>query len=64
MMPSQLKETTMNKNTRKLIKVIMPTQKPKAKKANKLVNDLMGKNAELRLKFITENANKNLNLDI
>ena len=64
MMPSQLKETTMNKNTRKLIKVIMPTQKPKAKKANKLVNDLMGKNAELRLKFISENANKNLNLDI
>ena len=64
MMPSQLKETTMNKNTRKLIKVIMPTQKPKAKKANKLVSDLMGKNAELRLKFIAENANKNLNLDI
>ena len=64
MMPSQLKETTMNKNTRKLIKVIMPTQKPKAKKANKLVNDLMGKNAELRLKFIAANANKNLNLDI
>ena len=64
MMPSQLKETTMNKNTRKLIKVIMPTQKPKAKKANNLVNDLMGKNAELRLKFISENANKNLNLDI
>jgi len=64
MMPSQLKETTMNKNTRKLIKVIMSTKKPKAKKVNKLVSDLMGKNAELRLKFIAENANKNLNLDI
>ena len=64
MMPSQLKETTMNKNTRKLIKGIMPTRKPKAKKVNKLVSDLMGKNSELRLKFITENANKNLNLDI
>ncbi len=64
MMPSQLRETTMNKNSRKLIKVIMPTQKPKAKKANKLVNDLMGKNAELRLKFIAENANKSFNLDI
>jgi topoisomerase-4 subunit B len=63
-MPSQLRETTMNKNSRKLIKVIMPTQKPKAKKANKLVNDLMGKNAELRLKFIAENANKSFNLDI
>ncbi len=64
MMPSQLKETTMNKNTRKLIKVVMPTHKPKAKKTNKLINDLMGKSAELRLKFITENASKNLRLDI
>jgi topoisomerase-4 subunit B len=64
MMPSQLKETTMNKETRKLIKVIIPAQKTKVKKTNKLVSDLMGKNAELRLKFISENANKNLNLDI
>ena len=60
----KIKNQTMNKNTRKLIKVIMPTRKPIVKKVNKLVNDLMGKNAELRLKFITENANKNLNLDI
>ncbi len=64
MMPSQLKETTMNKISRKLIKVILPKQKPKIKKTNRLVSDLMGKNAELRLKFISENANKNLNLDI
>ncbi len=64
MMPSQLKETTMNKDTRKLIKVVMPSQKPKVKKTNKLINDLMGKNADLRLKFISENANKNNNLDI
>ncbi|OUV86854.1 MAG: DNA topoisomerase IV subunit B [Pelagibacteraceae bacterium TMED136] len=64
MMPSQLKETTMNKETRKLIKVIMPTQKARIKKANKFVNDLMGKNPELRLKFISENANKNMNLDV
>ncbi len=64
MMPSQLKETTMNKGTRKLIKVVLPTQKSRAKKANKLVNDLMGKNAELRLKFISDNANSNLSLDI
>ena len=64
MMPSQLKETTMNKDTRKLIKVVMPSQKPKIKKTNKLINDLMGKNADLRLKFISDNANKNYNLDI
>ena len=42
----------------------MPNQKLKLKKTNKLVNDLMGKNADLRLKFISENANKNHNLDI
>ena len=27
-------------------------------------NNLMGKNPELRLKFISENAGKNLNLDV
>ena len=64
MMPAQLKETTMNKETRKLIKVNLPSQRQKLKNTNKLVNDLMGKNAELRLKFITENANGNLSLDI
>ena len=64
MMPAQLKETTMNKESRKLIKVILPKQKPKLKKTNRLISDLMGKNADLRLKFISENANKNLSLDI
>jgi len=64
MMASQLKETTMDIQTRKLIKVTLPNQKPKLKKTNKLVNELMGKNADLRLKFITENASSNLNLDI
>jgi topoisomerase-4 subunit B len=64
MMASQLKETTMDIQTRKLIKVILPNQKPKLKKTNKLINELMGKNADLRLKFITENASSNLNLDV
>jgi topoisomerase-4 subunit B len=64
MMASQLKETTMDIQTRKLIKVTLPNQKPKLKKTNKLVNELMGKNPDLRLKFITENASSNLNLDI
>ena len=58
MMPAQLKETTMNKETRKLINITFPSQKPKLKKANKLVNDLMGKNAEKRLNFIFENSGK------
>ena len=64
MMPAQLKVTTMNKETRKLIKVTIPNEKIKLKKTNKLVDDLMGKNAELRLKFITENAHNDLSLDI
>ena len=64
MMPAQLKVTTMNKETRKLIKVTIPNEKTKLRKTNKLVDDLMGKNAELRLKFITENAHNNLSLDI
>jgi len=64
MMPAQLKETTMNKETRKLIKITLPTQKPKIKKTNKLVDNLMGKNAEKRLNFISENSGKNLVLDI
>lgn len=64
MMPAQLKVTTMNKETRKLIKVTIPNEKTKLRKTNKLVDDLMGKNAELRLKFITENAHNELSLDI
>lgn len=64
MMPAQLKVTTMNKETRKLIKVTIPNEKIKLRKTNKLIDDLMGKNAELRLKFITENAHNNLSLDI
>ncbi len=60
MMPAQLKETTMNKESRNLIKVSVPTNKAKYKVTSKLVNDLMGKDADLRLKFISENAGKSL----
>ena len=64
MMPAQLKETTMNKETRNLMKINLPKDKIKFKATNKLVNDLMGKNADLRLTFISENAGKSLSLDI
>ena len=64
MMPAQLKETTMNKETRNLIKVSVPKDKAKYKITSKLVNDLMGKESDLRLKFISENAGSSLNLDI
>ena len=64
MMPAQLKETTMNKETRNLIKVSVPKDKAMYKITSKLVNDLMGKDSDLRLKFISENAGSSLNLDI
>ena len=54
----------MNKETRKLINITFSSQKPKVKKTNKLVDDLMGKNAEKRLHFIIENSSKNLVLDV
>ena len=38
--------------------------KDSSEKNWKLINNLMGKNPELRLKFISENAGKNLNLDV
>ena len=64
MMPTQLKETTMNKETRKLIKVTLPNLKSKVLNVSRFIDNLMGKNPEARLKFISENANKSLNLDI
>jgi DNA gyrase/topoisomerase IV subunit B len=64
MMPAQLKVTTMNKETRNLIKVTIPNEKIKFRKTNKLVYDFIGKNFDFRLKFITENAHNNLSLDI
>jgi len=54
----------MNKDTRSLIKISVPINKAKYKITSKLVNDLIGKDAELRLKFISENAGKILNLYI
>jgi topoisomerase-4 subunit B len=64
MMPAQLKETSMNKQSRNLIKISLPKDRVKFKATKKLINDLMGKNADLRLKFIIENAGKSLNIDI
>ncbi len=64
-MPSeQLKDTTMDQNNRKLIS-INPEKVGKDTKANeKLFETLMGKQAELRFKFIQKNANFIKNLDI
>ena len=54
MNPSQLKETTMNIKTRRLIEVSLNTRC--SEDTNKLVTNLMGKNPEYRFHFISKNA--------
>ncbi|GIT65101.1 MAG: hypothetical protein Ct9H300mP23_07280 [Nitrospinota bacterium] len=49
MPPSDLRETTMNKKSRSLIKVLK-----NAGKASEAVSQLMGKNAESRFFFINK----------
>ncbi|MDR0449015.1 MAG: type IIA DNA topoisomerase subunit B [Rickettsiales bacterium] len=60
MMAAQLKDTTMNPKTRKLIRVELPPKTEEghedAEKTKLLVANLMGKKPEFRFKFITENA--------
>jgi len=54
MMPAQLKETTMNPETRTLARVVIADDKQEL--ALDLVDRLMGKKAEARFQFIQENA--------
>ena len=60
----QLKETTMLPNKRNLLKILLSNKKNELKKAETLVSSLMGKNPELRFKFIQEKANFVKNIDI
>ena len=60
----QLKLTTMDIDKRKLTKITLIKGAKEEKKTNKLFEYLMGKKAEHRYKFITENANFTKNLDI
>jgi topoisomerase IV subunit B len=53
MMPAQLKDTTMNPRTRTLARVSLPAG---VKSVEGLVETLMGKKAELRFKYIQDNA--------
>ena len=68
MMPAQLKETTMNPNSRTLLKVTLPKrdvdEADQRRLVDELVNILMGKKPELRFKYIQENANLIDNFDI
>ena len=60
----QLKETTMDQNKRKLILISSEKAKKDMKNTESLFETLMGKQAELRFKFIQNNANFIKNLDV
>ena len=69
MSAQQLKETTMDKNNRMLLKVMIPSTateegKEEAFETRRQVERLMGKNPELRFKFIIERAKFVNDLDI
>jgi DNA gyrase subunit B len=57
---SDLKETTMSKKSRTLVRVALGS----AEQASKTVSELMGKNAEHRFKFIKEKAEFVQDLDV
>ena len=54
MNPSQLKETTMDIRTRRLIQISLNLNL--LEETNELVDNLMGKNPEYRFNFISKNA--------
>ncbi len=60
MPPSQLKETTMDPNTRKLARIHLPKRDlsgaDKRREADRLVTTLMGKKPELRFGYIRDHA--------
>ncbi|MEE2920504.1 MAG: DNA topoisomerase IV subunit B [Pseudomonadota bacterium] len=56
MNPGQLKETTMNPASRTLARVTLEAIDDVEVPAEELINTLMGKKAELRFRFIQENA--------
>ncbi len=62
MMPAQLKETTMNPATRTLARIVLPEDENVS--PADLVETLMGRKAELRFRFIQENARFVEDLDI
>ena len=63
-MPSTLlRETTMDSDKRKLIKITLKNGLKETKKIDKFFERLMGKKPEFRFNFIQKNANFTKNLD-
>lgn len=64
MPPAQLRETTMNKDNRTLLRMSLPKEYAEKAETNRLVDDLMGKKPEKRFNFIQANAVYAQDLDI
>lgn len=62
MLPAQLKETTMTRSKRTLLKVVIPESE--AADTSSSVERLMGNKAEMRFQFIQERAAFAKDLDI
>jgi DNA gyrase/topoisomerase IV subunit B len=60
MMPEQLKATTLDPRRRRALKVTVPS----ALEAERVLGELMGKDAAARYRFITERAREADNLDL
>ena len=56
MNPQQLRETTMDPDTRSLIRITLPAEFEQRAVVKELVDQLMGRNAEHRFNFIQNNA--------
>ena len=56
MNPNQLKDTTMNPETRSILRVTLPQEYEERAQVRDLVDRLMGRNPEHRFTFIQENA--------
>ena len=56
MNPGQLRETTMDPDTRSLIRITLPPEFEDRAKVKELVDQLMGRNPEHRFNFIQNNA--------
>ncbi|WND02428.1 DNA topoisomerase IV subunit B [Temperatibacter marinus] len=64
MPPAQLRETTMDKSNRTLLRLSLPKEYAERAETNELVDALMGKKPEKRFNFIQENAVYAQDLDI